>query len=244
MMNKLKFLFGLLSFTLILFLFSSLGDDKIYKQLNFNYEIGIFKNSDSRFDIEPKFLLPDSELYLGTKIEPIKSNIYKSSENYAVVSLYVNKNGEKIKIPLDKPIFSCFSGLNKDTIVITSYMLSWQLYGGFVQMGFEIKISKNGVNSTFFYYDQSEGAYAMSPKATTQNFIELVPKYQYLRLNEQPKFTINESLKGHFTFTTSDFYSFDEQTMAKLNISAEVFFKTKLLVDNFEFNRLWIKKNK
>lgn len=227
-----------------MFLFICLGDDKIYKQFNSTYEVGNFKNSDHRFDIDPKFLLPDNELYLGTKIEPIKSEIYKSSENYAVVSLYVNKNGEKTKIPLDNPIFSCFSGLNKDTIVISAYLVSWQLYGGFGQMGFEIKIIKNVVNSTFFNYDQSGGAFALSPKAPTKNFIELVPKYQYLKLNEQPKFTITDSLKGHFTFTTSDFYSFDEQYVTKLNISGEVFFKTKLLVDNFEINRLWIKKNK
>lgn len=96
----------------------------------------------------------------------------------------------------------------------------------------------------FFNYDQSGGAFALSPKAPTKNFIELVPKYQYLKLNEQPKFTITDSLKGHFTFTTSDFYSFDEQYVTKLNISGEVFFKTKLLADNFEINRLWIKKNK
>lgn len=124
-------------------------------------------------------------------------------DNRGRIYLQAYENGKPTKV--DSAFYRgmpapCECLVKKDTVLVS---MGIGFFGG---MAFNVAISKDNFQSSYYLYIDDVKPYKASLKDSFSNELTVKSKYQYLILDKQPTFQEGQQLSGYLTMTSQDYY--------------------------------------
>jgi hypothetical protein len=205
----------IIEFLFSLFLTSCKGQTDNGKTYNKDFVVSNIENlnnfttlNKAEKSLDSMFSTYDKSIDSIVKSDKTQSFIRKRSfiNNRSRILLVESTNGyekikDKDKIEADGFSTFCDCGILKDTIFINSGI------GFFGGAGLTIKVYGTQFKSAFYEYTDDVKPYKLTAKSKFTDNVTVDSKFQYLQLDNEPNFKIEQQLTGYLTLTSNNYFS-------------------------------------